>query len=595
MGRLLAGISDELSAEVLAPGFDRSRAPNSVRQALRSSYAIPNHASGFIDGPAEHIETARRYFAGRAANGLAPTSMQARVENLWSELEATARSINRIALLADQLESTRCPFQLTWCVDELPFSTPETAGLAHIRQALAATKRSRVVTPHVGAPVRKCGQCGKREAIGGADWTTWRGFQAKLEAEPEIIAGRHFKSKELICGPCAIKRLVGYAAGDGAFPSTSAIAARDWLDRAGDLQELQALIAAIRAVPGQQDDFEPWLYRRTLARDIASVTRYDGAAAAERRERLRALEPLQARVRRALAGRGEKPEPSQYLAAIVFDGDDMGKHVESDPRGVSLLLDRFSARLVAGGEGIIDAHRATRVYVGGDEGLVLVPLANALPLALAIRQSWSGATSEGGAKPRMTLSMGITIFDRESSLGAAITASHAALEEAKSRDGKDALAVTIRTASGSSWTTVAPWSPLPTPLTGHETFSQRGLSDWERAARAIELIRAPPGRRGLATSWAYDVEELLRTLPDEVWTSGPDGRAAIREEVRRITRRRTRPGIDERLADAAAAVWLALDGNSWWAAEGDGGTTSADLQHIIAFIASELPEPPMED
>ncbi len=113
----------------------------------------------------------------------------------------------------------------------------------------AAAKRSRPVPPHAGAAVRKCGQCGKREAMGGDDPVAWRQFQERLAALPEVRRGLRFDAAEYLCPVCALRRFAGYLE-EEPFPSTSAIAASEWLWRVESIADLRAILRALAGAAG---------------------------------------------------------------------------------------------------------------------------------------------------------------------------------------------------------------------------------------------------------------------------------------------------------------------------------------------------------
>ena len=114
-------------------------------------------------------------------------------------------------------------------------------------------------------------------------------------------------------------------------------------------------------------------------------------------------------------------------------------------------------------------ERGKPFYLGGDEGLILAPVAFVLDLARSIKEVWD--RTAGATEVKATLSMGIALFDRERPLGAAIEIARRSLEaHAKRMEGKNGLAVSVQTASGSEWTAVAHWG-----------------ESWERIAEAVKL------------------------------------------------------------------------------------------------------------
>jgi hypothetical protein len=196
----------------------------------------------------------------------------------------------------------------------------------------------------------------------------------------------------------------------------------------------------------------------------------------------------------------------------------------------------------------------------------MAPAADALRLALEVRRAFSEAFGSDERAP--TLSMSVVFFEQSRPMAGAIRAAHALLREAKARDGKNALAVGVETASGSRWSFVDHWGEA-----------------WERLAGAVKLVQSGE----LAVGWAHDVERFLETLPPEAWR--PDALDAIRAEVRRLFFRRLKPcgeNPQERLAYRWRRWRRSLHGDSWWAAEvGELPEPAPQQLHLVAFLARQ--------
>lgn len=593
MGRLLAELS-KAGARVEQPAGwppQRAGAPGSAAafglRLMQPEYGIPNRASGRM---VQSVATASGCFRDLDAK------LAASWAHLIHEVESNAAgsSSGVWARVGPAVRDAPCPFQLIWAIRDAGSATGQ-----EVERLFAAVKRSRRILPHDGFPVPKCVQCGRREAARGEEMAQWRRFQTELADLPAVESGLRIEPGERLCGVCLLKRFAGYLRPD-AFPSTSGIASRRWrwrLTSEADLREaLTALQAAIGNVAGYGHDWSdpaPLFYRRTLLRETR-LAKEEGDPA--KVEALSAVAAAQTELgRQVVAWNEDRPEarrittrPPPYLAVLTFDGDDVGEKrwlVEGLADAMTSFHQAVIARLakpVESAENWTETPPpslalAEPFYLGGDEGLLLVPAADAVGAASELRELWRDKIEPLGADAP-TLSAGVAIFDRERPLGPAIEAAQAALVRAKQRrkpgtpDVKDALAVHVSTASGSAWTAVSGW--------------QEG---WPWARRALELLR----ERRLAAGWPHDVERFLRSLNDEVWSAGEVAWAAVREEVKRLTYRRAEPGAgasgpqaEDDIRERGAAAWARLGGDSLWTDQlgEEERATLADLLHLLAFL-----------
>lgn len=569
MGRLLGHLKAQ-GANVRLPQVtdeDLRSLAGSLAQALDAgSGGVSNHASGWVELP---LADAGDLFQ----------ALEARLVSFWSDLcgevngNAAESAANLWRIAGPEIRVLTCPLQLTWALQEEAEGAGE--GLAEIDAIFAAVKRSRPIAQHIGGgPVRKCGQCGKREAMGGEDPVKWRRFQADLSQLEEVKQGLRFDADEYLCPVCALRRFAGYLKKEP-FPSTSEIAASEWLWRIRNASDLRAALRALRdaakTVPGYKEDWAdraPLYYRRSLDRELRRSRREKDTSAEDKLGEVQtALRRLEKEIRehnRRDRENAVPDKPPEYLAVVIFDGDDMGRKLRKDldtlPGKVVEFQKDLSAWFRGSGESL--PPRGRPFYLGGDEGLILAPVAGVLDVARGIKATWdrtAGSTSAGA-----TLSMGIALFDRERPLGAAIETARRSLERAKSmeRPKKNALAVSVQTASGSEWTAVAHWG-----------------ESWDRIRAAVDLIREGT----LAAGWPHDVERFLRTVGDGALRGGDDSRAALREEVKRLTARRCAK------EKARAAVWEALNGEAWWREQPaeEETATLPDHLHLAAFLARQ--------
>lgn len=571
MARILRSLAS-LDAEVVVPSPKLlDRVPDGpFRSCLaRSSYSLSNRASGVAAPPSgESLLAALR----RAQENVVDAGWRELVEEVSRRGGPGVLGAEGWRLILPELQGAPCPVQLVWAAKWSADESVE-AGLREVDRIFVAAKRNRPLAAHSGAPVGKCGQCARREAMGGRSWKTWRAFQRKLSGVREVQMGFRLEPADRLCPVCGVKRLAGYLTDGANMPSTSEIAAGHWLARVKSMKDLDFLVRALEdllrhaaKVEGRQDDPHPLLFQRSrdrLSRELGD----DGTRQAAVDRVLEAAN----RFRQAIAdARTRTPdlhlpqEPPSYLAVIVLDGDDIGRAVHERPYVMCDRLADFAGSLDA----LVREHDATPVYLGGDEGLILSPLERALDLAQAIHAQWESsvrAPDEAGGhrdtKPPPTLSIGLCVFDRERPLGGAILEAQNAVEMAKALSGKNALTVTIQTASGSTWSARAHWG-----------------ADWNRVRQAIGHIRSG----SLSAGWVYDVEDLLRSLPlQELEASS--FRSAVRSEVERLTRRRTRPG-----GPSPDEIWNAVGGESLLESfDSETADELPDLFHAIGFFAHQ--------
>lgn len=563
MGRLLVFLGSRHATvklpEVTAEDLE-SLAGRFATALEEGSSGVSNHASGWVDLPLTEAE------------GLFH-ELQAEWDSLWSELRAdvavdAGRSAKDLWRVVDPaIGAPSCPLQLVWALRESASEPQE--GLDQVEAVFAAVKRSRPVPRHSGFPVRKCGQCGRREAMGGETPEEWREFQDRLSKVPEVRQGLRIDAAEYLCPVCALRRFAGYLM-KRPFPSTSEIAASEWLWRIRNAQDLCAALTALeKAMEAVYEekwaDRAPLYYQRSLERELRRA-RKDGDEDAEKKltEVQAARRGLEKAIRELHGPDSKDPipeKPPEYLAVLTFDGDEIGRKLRENLDTLPGQVVEFQRRLTAWfrtGESV--PPRGQPFYLGGDEGLILAPVAEALNVARGIKKIWDATVGE-----EATLSMGIALFDRERPLGAAIEAARRSLERAKGMDPpnkKNALAVSVQTASGSEWTAVAHWG-----------------ESWDRIQAAVELIRD----RTLASGWPYDVERFLRTLSKDAFESGGETRAALREEVKRITLRRCFKEEDRK------TIWEKLQGETWWKEQpaDQEVATLPDHLHLVAFLARE--------
>ncbi len=563
MQRALGALAAQPGVEILLPAEAAAHSlpvQADFKQALAAPYGIPNRASGYCEA-ASREDVGHRLDA--ATRGTLSAAWAAFREDFlrcspggsnWEKRFWDLLAPHLAAYLEATPNGEDCPFSFVWAAAPARFPRKERRSNLHAIETLyTEVKRTRPIRPGlVGRPIGKCNQCGAREAIGPTKtFEAWRAWYERLaDEQPWVKRGVRLDPGERLCYVCLAKRMAGYATGD-AFPSTGEIAARPWLDRArggGRDQDLAGMLDR--------------LAKTDLGRaDLSLALR---ASAKQLREReAQDAETLQSEIRQHIRDHPEigLPQvPPGYLALLTFDGDEMGRRVREDPDGVPRAMAEFARRA----HELLRHERGEAFYLAGDEGLAMAPAATALDLALELRAAFRAIFGE-----TVTLSMGIAFFEHARPMAGAIRAARTALGEAKLLDGKDALGVTVETASGNLWSLAERW-------TG---------GFWERLGYAAKLI----GERQLSAGWAYDVETFLETIPAEAWQeAGVPG--AVRAEVKRLLLRRLarhRETADERRR-RFEATWEALHGETWWAAPpGSKLRPLPEQLHLVGFLGRQ--------
>lgn len=220
-------------------------------------------------------------------------------------------------------------------------------------------------------------------------------------------------------------------------------------------------------------------------------------------------------------------KPSGYVAVLYLDGDRMsawlnGMH-ESTPTYGELwkgpgpcpaeirerkralypaLQAEISDRLsqLASGEvaRIVARHLGRLVYCGGDDVLALLPLATAIPCAVALRER---IRALGLLGPQVTVSAGLAIFQQRDPLSRALVAARRAEKLAKKT--RDRLAVHLALRSGEPQTLVLGWEDAGV------TVDRRlyDLAAW-KGEKKTGSADSP-----LDVDLAYRLREELRGLP----------------------------------------------------------------------------------
>lgn len=322
-----------------------------------------------------------------------------------------------------------------------------------------------------------CSLCGVRAAI--------------VQPPPNYESDSHFlRKRERLCAVCAAKRWHSRPH----IPSTHRIARApfwthsDFNDVRRDLgeeglkdQEINRLLDVLDEIEDEPVRSDPY-YRK-------AVTAYE-------------------RLKQPHRDTWERICRLAYYAIIVFDGDKMGRWLSGErfaetyrsgeefKRGLQTLSEallRFAdqvRQLCEGLAGRPPNNPVTRVYLGGDEGLILCPLPSLMDFLAGLDKAWREAIGpmdsyrrkdEGVVIQLPTLSAHVSIVHAKAPLQAAVKDVHGKITLAKEATGGDVLSIEAHPHSGPATWARFHWSELDSLAKALELFQDNVLESAEDA------------------------------------------------------------------------------------------------------------------
>lgn len=265
----------------------------------------------------------------------------------------------------------------------------------------------------------------------------------------------------------AVKRFGEIA--DRPFPSTSTVASEDFFQRSRtvaaealhayrDVVTVHLSVTQFRVRDDVAWPFDGDLFYPATITPASLQDRYglDGIDEGE----LRAWRAAQRALLEAAAS-----QPTPYYGIVALDGDGMGERIDAclqapDPRGAhqrfSAGLSAFAARV----RSVAEAHHAHVIYNGGDDVLLLAPLATSLPVARLLASTFQEVLP--ATERPATASAGIAIVHHLSPLDAALRAAREAEQAAKRVPDKAAVCVRVLKRSGELLEMRSSWDALGT-------------------------------------------------------------------------------------------------------------------------------------
>lgn len=479
-----------------------------------------------LDGDAPNVIVAR--VPAEHARSIARAAEQALLDE-WQRIGQTARDQFTRWGFADQTfnaiwdRQTNHLWNIFWAAAE------ETSGYAdayeRARAALDAIKRSRSFEP-CEEPGIKDTLSGQREALHPAGQTSYRAvrqFWAKIAAQRGVgYAKLRPEGRERLDAIGAIKRFCDMAE-NSSFPSTSTIAALDFIEQAKtkapeQLRAYRDTVKQLGMYRVRNDSDWPFdgdlLYEETLNAERLQqdygLDRPDAHQLNAARQALKALH-------KAVGG-----PPSTYYALLVLDGDSMGHRIgeclkQPDPQDahtrLSRSLDTFAQRV----KEIIP--KDCLIYNGGDDVLAFLPLSWALEKAQALAQAFEETAQ--AAPVFGAASAGIALVHHSHPLDAALRAARDAEGVAKQVTGKAALCLTALKRSGEQETATVKWPDVLT-LKDLVDHLQRGDLAGRFVSDAAINLHAIPG--GQTDMLAAELRRQARRHASEHWrkSGAPD-------------------------------------------------------------------------
>lgn len=175
-------------------------------------------------------------------------------------------------------------------------------------------------------------------------------------------------------------------------------------------------------------------------------------------------------------------EPSTYYALLIMDGDHLGKLLKYGGEDSGKIISQALAKFTKGLKEVIQEHNGATVYAGGDDVLTMLPMQEALPVAVKLREKYKKAfSSYPSLREHATISAGIVFAHYHTPLQNTIQSAHRLLdEEAKKKCGRNSLAIGVLKRSGADLIWTAPWEVVyqdPIEKTGLEQLADQLKSE----------------------------------------------------------------------------------------------------------------------
>lgn len=572
--------------------------------------ATQEHAAGYRVDSAPAIGTLPNRFKAEIPGDLDPGACSKAVQDKWEDI---ARAVwEKYVQGCESLGTdTRAIWdrqiggfwEMAWCIGD-------------DESLLDRRKNWRTFVPSE-EPGDKCTVMGNLQEISGYSRSTGEGRQ-RQEAFWEalragLISQLDLRQDERLCAVALVKRLFPRVGREAIgweipqqyqqFPSTVFMATARWVAEQIEKRPDWAKEFAEKAMAVRRDIasesgtkircIEEAVRRHPEARGFGAL---DGncffkTALGNPRFWPEGTGPARSELTRILSS-DHSAQPNPFYAVLVMDGDLMGALLRDfDGEVIGQALAEFGKKvreIVARGNGIV-------VYVGGEDVLALLPLEDALDVAVKLRRAYGDAFPDAPPKAqvsdrrtlkqRATLSGAIVYAHFHVPLKAVLQEGHRLLEGvAKEETGRDSLAVTVWKNAGPVLTWSSPWDVV--------TDGQPG-----RATILDELVyRFCDGKddpRQFSNRFFYKIRERFSVLTDEDGIVLPG-----LDPVRLLAAEYLKSGetaVDRNEAEVRVGRLLRVCRRSWRDAQGNlhaaEGPLSEDGALLVRFLAMKGVEP----
>lgn len=364
----------------------------------------------------------------------------------------------------------------------------------------------------------KCSMLGTFEQMGPPLLSDSSKFWEKVFSEDaHQIRGTRLKTNEQLCAvalvkrfawPCYFQTKLGVELSQRRIEDTATIAAAEWIRRPEVNLDVEAIWKREKYWSGQ------WLHKNDKSEEH-DLTISDSL-----------LREIRDSIKRA-------GSPPTYYAVLKLDGDELGKWLQGEksppisdvihphmhsywkdkpaaaeilrvPRPVGPTLHASISEALANfslhfAPQIVEKHKGTLIYAGGDDVLALLPVSSSLACAQELETTYrSDWHTDSDGNPRLlmgskaTVSCGIAIVHYKEDLAYALEQARSAEKAAKS-SGRNCLAIATCKRSGEHNLFYWPWKLVPN-LRGYvETFMSGATDRWAyRLRQQLHVLRALP-------------------------------------------------------------------------------------------------------
>ena len=218
-------------------------------------------------------------------------------------------------------------------------------------------------------------------------------------------------------------------------------------------------------------------------------------------------------------------EPTPFYSILLMDGDNLGAAIVAGKAGeVSKALESFTNQVLP----LVTNKNGFLIYAGGDDVLALIPIEDALPCAVALREHYLEAFKQQGfdvtGNPKKaSISAAVIYAHMKLPLTAVLKDSHRLLDDvAKEKTGRDAIAVRVWKPGGIQLTWAMKWDDADGAAQKLEELAQQFRQAEEGAPghASKPLFRIRERLEMLNGGEGFTKEEIEKLLTAEYATSG---------------------------------------------------------------------------